>query len=194
MVTSPGLLGSVTTVFCLVRTSTWTILPSSSQRCAIALTFGVASLHAVAFDTDAINKDDKYTLETEFKKLDIDSNAQLSQAEFDNDKFFTKGHFEKADINSDGTLNQEEFVSYKSGAQKQAAKRVASDSFITSKAKAELLAEKELKSLQISVKTFNGVVILSGFVDDEISKLKAETIVSKIDGVKSVKNGLVVKS
>ena len=58
----------------------------------------------------------------------------------------------------------------------------------------KVLAEKDLKSLQISVKTYNGAVILSGFVDDEISKLKAETIVSKIDGVKSVKNSLVVKS
>lgn len=170
------------------------ILSTKSITYAFTLAVGVTSMHAVAFDTDAINKDDKYTLETEFKKLDIDSNAQLSQAEFDNDKFFTKGHFVKADINNDGTLNQEEFVSYKSTTQKQAAKRVASDSLITSKAKAELLAEKELKSLQISVKTFNGVVILSGFVDDEVSKLKAETIVAKIDGVKSVKNGLVVKS
>ncbi len=170
------------------------ILSTKSITYAITLAVGATSLQAFAFDTDAINKDDKYTLETEFKKLDIDSNAQLSQAEFDNDKFFTKGHFVKADINSDGTLNQDEFVSYKSTTQKQAAKRVASDSFITSKAKAELLAEKELKSLQISVKTFNGVVILSGFVDDEVSKLKAETIVAKIDGVKSVKNGLVVKS
>jgi hyperosmotically inducible protein len=170
------------------------ILSTKSITYAITLAVGITSLHAFAFDTDAINKDDKYTLETEFKKLDTDSNAQLSEAEFYNDKFFTKGHFVKADSNSDGLINQDEFVNYKAGAQKQAVKRVASDSLITSKAKAELLAEKELKSLQISVKTFNGVVILSGFVDDEISKVKAETIVSKIDGVKSVKNGLVVKS
>lgn len=170
------------------------LLLSKSFPFAIALAVGVTSLQAVAFDTDAINKDDRYTLETEFKKLDTDSNALLSQAEFNNDEFFTKGHFMKADIDKDGALNQEEFVNYKAGAQKQAVKRVASDSFITSKAKAELLAEKDLKSLQISVKTFNGVVILSGFVDDEMSKLKAETIVAKIEGVKSVKNGLVVKS
>jgi len=34
---------------------------------------------------------------------------------------------------------------------------------------------------------------LSGFVDDELSKIKAETVVSKIEGVKSVKNSLEVK-
>lgn len=173
-------------------------LSTRSMTLALALAFGVSGTQAfAALDADAVQdsvQDERFSLETEFKKLDTDSNALLSQAEFNNDKFFTKGHFAKADTDKDGSLNQEEFVSYKSGAQKQAAKRVASDSLITSKAKAELLAEKNLKSLQISVKTFNGVVILSGFVDDEVSKLKAETIVAKIDGVKSVKNSLVVKS
>ncbi len=169
----------------------------TSAALAIALTFGVTSMQAYALDADAVANsvdNDQYSLETEFKKLDTDSNALLSQTEFGKDKFFTKGHFAKADIDNNGTLNQQEFVDYKSGAQKQAAKRIASDTVITTKAKAELLAEKNLKSLQISVKTFNGAVILSGFVDDEMSKLKAETIVSKIDGVKSVKNSLVVKS
>lgn len=174
------------------------ILSTKSITLTIALAFGVTSMHALAaLDAAAVQdsvQDARFTLETEFKKLDTDSNAQLSPAEFKNDKFFTEGHFVKADIDNDGALNQEEFVSYKSEAQKQATKRVASDSLITSKAKAKLLAEKDLKSLQISVKTFNGTVILSGFVDDEISKLKAETIVSKVEGVKSVKNSLVVKS
>lgn len=175
-----------------------TLSTLKSTTLAIALAFGVTSLQALAaLDADAVQdsvQDERFTLETEFKKLDTDSNALLSQAEFSNDKFFTKGHFVKADIDNNGTVNQEEFVNYKSDAQKQAAKRVASDSVITSKAKAKLLAEKDLKSLQISVKTFNGAVILSGFVDDEMSRSKAETIVSRIEGVKSVKNSLVVKS
>lgn len=163
---------------------------------AMSLTCVFTSTQLLALDADAVEnsvEDERYSLETEFKKLDSDSNAQLSQAEFKNDKFFTKGHFTRADTNEDGTLNQQEFVYYKSGAQNQAARRVAADSMITSKAKAGLLVEKNLRSFQISVKTFNGVVLLSGFVDDEISKVKAETIVAKIEGVKSVKNSLVVK-
>lgn len=170
-----------------------------STTLAIALAFGLSSLPAFAVDSLDSNavadsvQDDRFSLETEFKKLDTDSNANLSQAEFSKDEFFTKGHFAKADIDKDGAISQEEFVQYKSGAQKQAVKRVASDSVITSKAKANLLAEKDLKSLQISVKTFNGVVILSGFVDDDLSRVKAETIVKKIEGVKSVKNGLEIK-
>ena len=168
-----------------------------STTVAVAMVFGATTMQAFALDSDSVAdsvQDERYSLETEFKKLDTDSNALLSQAEFSNDKFFTKGHFVKADTNDDGKLNQQEYVYYKSGAQKQAVKRVASDSVITTKAKAELLRERNFKSTQISVKTYNGAVILSGFVDDEISKLKAEKIVSKIDGVKSVKNSLVVKS
>ena len=169
-----------------------------STAFAISLAFGMASMQAyAALDSDAVQdsvQDERFTLATEFKKLDTDSNAQLNATEFKNDKFFTEGHFAKADIDSNGSLTEDEYVNYKSSAQKQAASRVTSDSVITTKAKAKLLAEKDLKSLQISVKTFNGTVILSGFVDDEISKLKAETIVSKVEGVKSVKNSLVVKS
>lgn len=174
-----------------------TLSTLKSTTLAIALAFGAASLQAETLGADAVENsvhDDRFTLETEFKKLDTDSNAQLSQAEFKNDEFFTKGHFAKADIDKNGTLNQEEFVNHKSVAQEKAAKRVVSDSVITTKAKADLLAEKGLKSTRISVETFNGVVILSGFVDNEISKQKAETIVAKIDGVKSVKNSLVVRS
>lgn len=169
---------------------------SKSATLAIALAFGIFSMNTVALDSDSVADSvnhDRFSLETEFKKLDTDSNALLSQAEFSKDEFFTKGHFTKADIDKDGALNQDEYVNYKSGAQKQAAKRVTSDSVITTKAKANLLAEKDLKSLQVSVKTFNGVVILSGFVDDELSKVKAEAVVSKIEGVKSVKNSLEVK-
>jgi hyperosmotically inducible periplasmic protein len=71
---------------------------------------------------------------------------------------------------------------------------VVDDSIITTKAKAEILNTDTLKSLQISVETHQGEVILSGFVDNEDAKMKAEEVVSKISGVKSVRNGLQVKS
>ena len=160
---------------------------------AIALAFGVTSITAMAFDTDEV-KDGQAPLTAEFKKLDTNSNQLLTQAEAGNDKLFTANHFAKADIDNDGTLSQEEYANYKSGAQKVVVKRVASDSLITSKAKAELLAEKDLKSLQISVKTYKGKVILSGFVDNEAAKVKAEEVVSKIEGVKSVKNSLEIRA
>jgi hyperosmotically inducible periplasmic protein len=170
-----------------------TLSTLKSTTLAIALAFGVSAMPAAAFDTDAI-QDGQAPLAAEFKKLDVNANEQLTQTEASGDKLFTANHFAKADIDANGTLSQQEYATYKSSAQQKVVKRVASDSVITSKAKAELLAEKDLKSLQISVKTYKGDVILSGFVDNEISKQKAETIVSKIEGVKSVKNSLVVKS
>jgi hyperosmotically inducible protein len=159
----------------------------------LILARGLTSTSAIAFNTDEV-KDGQAPLAAEFSKLDVNGNDLLGRTEARKDKLFTYKNFSNADVDSDGTLDQDEYANYKSAAQKVIVKRVASDSVITSKAKAKLLAEKDLKSLQISVKTYKGEVILSGFVDDELSKVKAETIVSRIEGVQSVKNSLVVKS
>ena len=67
------------------------------------------------------------------------------------------------------------------------------DSAITTKVKAAIFAEESLKTLQITVVTFKGVVQLSGFVDSAASVTKAGKVASGVKGVKSVKNDLVVK-
>ena len=67
------------------------------------------------------------------------------------------------------------------------------DSVITTKVKAAILDEATLKSFQINVKTYQGVVQLSGFVDSDHSVKKAGEITNSIEGVKSVKNDLIVK-
>jgi hyperosmotically inducible periplasmic protein len=170
-----------------------TTLTFTAATLAAALAFGATSLQAATLDADTV-KDSQTPMASEFKQLDTDSNSLLSQAEASNDKLFTAKHFAKADINNDGTLDQNEYANYKSGAQKKVVKRVALDSVITSKAKANLLAEKGLKSFKISVETYKGEVILSGFVDNEAAKTQAEEVVSKIDGVKSIKNSLEVKA
>ncbi|MBP7063153.1 BON domain-containing protein [Ferrovibrio sp.] len=64
---------------------------------------------------------------------------------------------------------------------------------ITTKVKAAILNEPSLKSLQISVETFKDAVQLSGFVDSSASRAKAGEITRNVEGVKSVKNDLVVK-
>ena len=72
--------------------------------------------------------------------------------------------------------------------------KVIDDSVITTKVKAEILRTPDLKTLQISVDTIDGEVTLSGAVDNAAAKMKAEQVVSKVNGVKSVKNNLEVKS
>ena len=161
---------------------------------SIAMLLGVTSITAMAFDVNEV-QDGQAPLAAEFKKLDINSNDVLTRYEAKKDKLFAKkAAFAKADVDKDGTLNQEEYANYKSAAQKVVVKRVVSDSVITSKAKADILATEGLKSLQISVETHKGEVILSGFVDSEAAKTKAGEVVSKIEGVKTVKNSLEVKS
>jgi osmotically-inducible protein OsmY len=67
------------------------------------------------------------------------------------------------------------------------------DSAITTKVKAAILAESSLKVFQINVETFKGEVQLSGFVDSSKSVNKAGEVARGVNGVKSVKNSLIVK-
>ncbi|MGD0276711.1 MAG: BON domain-containing protein [Syntrophales bacterium] len=67
------------------------------------------------------------------------------------------------------------------------------DSVITTKVKSLLAADDFLKSFQIGVETYKGTVQLSGFVDSQKSVDKAGEIVRRVEGVKSVKNNLIVK-
>ena len=70
---------------------------------------------------------------------------------------------------------------------------VFDDSMITTKAKAAIFNTPNLKTLQISVETRKGEVVLSGFVDNEAAKMKAEEVVRTVGGVQSVTNNLEVK-
>lgn len=67
------------------------------------------------------------------------------------------------------------------------------DSVITTKVKAAILNEPYLKSAEINVETFKGVVQLSGFVSSPSSVERAADVARAVGGVKSVKNDLRVK-
>lgn len=68
------------------------------------------------------------------------------------------------------------------------------DGIITTKVKAALLAEEGVNSTDITVETNEGVVQLSGFVDDQGQIDKAAEVTRKVEGVKDVKNELAVKN
>jgi hyperosmotically inducible protein len=76
---------------------------------------------------------------------------------------------------------------------KESAGEYVDDSVITTKVKASLTQDAVLKAFQINVKTYKGVVQLSGFVDSQMTIDKAGQIASGVEGVKSVKNDLLVK-
>ncbi|NDJ59024.1 molecular chaperone OsmY [Enterobacteriaceae bacterium 4M9] len=67
------------------------------------------------------------------------------------------------------------------------------DSAITAKVKAALLDDKGVKSTDISVKTENKVVTLSGFVASQAEAEKAVATAKGVEGVSSVSDKLHVK-
>lgn len=64
--------------------------------------------------------------------------------------------------------------------------KFASDSWITTKVKSDLLADNVTKGLDISVKTSNGVVALSGTVVDSGTVDHVKDLAARVRGVKSV--------
>lgn len=69
----------------------------------------------------------------------------------------------------------------------------AGDAMTTSTVKAKLLADDIVPSRKVKVETQEGVVLLSGEVDNQAQSARAESIAKSVDGVKSVKNSLTVK-
>jgi osmotically-inducible protein OsmY len=80
-----------------------------------------------------------------------------------------------------------------STSKKESTGEYVDDSVITTKVKSQLAGDDFLKSLQISVETFKGIVQLSGFVNNQKAVEKAGQIARSVKGVKSVKNDLIVK-
>lgn len=67
------------------------------------------------------------------------------------------------------------------------------DSVITTKVKAAVFNEPMLKSAEINVETFKGVVQLSGFVSSASAANKAVEVARGVGGVRSVKNDMRIK-
>jgi len=63
-----------------------------------------------------------------------------------------------------------------------------SDTWITTKVKADLLVTEEVKGLDINVSTTNGVVTLAGVLDSKAQHDKAIAVAKAIKGVKSVES------
>ncbi len=160
------------------------------KNVTISLVLGLASSPALAITSDM---PDQNIYAKEFKLLDTNSNGKLSAAEIKKDELFNGGGFAKADKNRNGNLNEDEYATYKSKVQQKETKQAASDGAITSKIKSKYLVEKNFKSFKVSVETKDGIVVLSGFVDNLATKTRAGQIATGVKGVKSVRNGLVVK-
>lgn len=67
------------------------------------------------------------------------------------------------------------------------------DTVITTKVKTAIFNEPTLKSAEINVETFKGIVQLSGFVNSIGDQRKAIELARSVKGVKSVKDDMRLK-
>jgi osmotically-inducible protein OsmY len=77
-----------------------------------------------------------------------------------------------------------------SGPGKEGTGEYVDDAVISTKVRAALFNEPNLKSSEISVETYKGVVQLSGFVSNATTAARATEIARGVKGVVSVRNDL----
>ena len=84
-------------------------------------------------------------------------------------------------------------LSYAATSKQEGTGEYFDDSVVTTKVKAAVFNEPSLKSAEINVETFKGVVQLSGFVRSEADIKKAVEVARSIKDVTSVINDMRVK-
>ncbi len=67
------------------------------------------------------------------------------------------------------------------------------DATITTKIKADLAQDSKVSAVDVHVKTYKGVVDLSGFVNSPSEIEEARLVAGRVAGVKSVHDNLIVK-
>ena len=130
----------------------------------------------------------KDTGNSAFDALDRNRDGFVSKEEVAGEKELAK-RFVRFDADKDGRWNVDEYVR----ANKDNDSRIVADSAITAQVKALLLAEKGVPSTAISVETYEGRVMLSGFLESKDQAAKAVRVASGVSGAKQVQNNLSVK-
>jgi len=78
-------------------------------------------------------------------------------------------------------------------AKKESTGELVDDSVITSKVKGALLAEKGVNSMDVSVETFKGRVLLSGYVKTPDERQRIEGVARSVGGVKEINNNIQLR-
>lgn len=68
------------------------------------------------------------------------------------------------------------------------------DTALTAKVKTALITDETVKAFDVQVETFKGAVQLSGFVDSEAQRSRAEQVARGVSGVSNVVNNIQLKS
>lgn len=145
---------------------------------------GIASCSLVAFAAHA--QGDR------FKSLDRDGDGFVSKSEVSQIEGYERA-LKEADENRDGKLSPDEFTKAEAIHDRQQIGKYVDDSVLTAKVKTALLREKDLKSTDVSVESYRGRVLLSGFVESDVQRKQALLVASKVQGVHDVKDGMSLK-
>jgi hyperosmotically inducible periplasmic protein len=82
---------------------------------------------------------------------------------------------------------------YYAGKDERTASQIAKDGAITTEVKSRMIADKDVKALDVNVDTYENVVILRGTVRTTAQRTAAERVARGAKGVKSVRNELKVR-
>jgi hyperosmotically inducible protein len=160
------------------------VLPHVAAAALVVSAVSGVSGAAAADNAKSVNRD--------FDRLDTNRDGMLTRDEVRQIRDFARA-FSEADENKDGKLDRDEFVKAQAIHDRIVVGKYVDDSVVTAKVKAALLKEPELKSLDVSVETLRGEVLLSGFVKDAGQKEKAVKVALEVNGVASVKDAMLVR-
>lgn len=127
-----------------------------------------------------------------FERLDKNRDGYLSMNEVRHIRDYARA-FREADENRDGRLDAAEFIKAEAIHDRIVVGKYLEDGALTTRVKAALLIEPALKSLDVSVESNRGEVLLSGFVNDEAQRARALKAAALVPGVKSVKDGMALR-
>jgi len=126
-----------------------------------------------------------------FNAYDSNTDGMISLEEFQAQGGLIKA-FHEGDSNRDLQLSKDELAKASASNERIMSGKYIDDAWITAKVKTMLLKDDIVKGLSVNVETNKGMVQLSGWVNNEAQITQAEQVARSIEGVKSVRNDLLI--
>lgn len=167
-------------------------LPVTSLVGALVVALGLVWNPAKASQQSVEPQTATPDLAADFRAQDSNGDGALTLAEF-TARGYDERAFRNADLDDNGLLSTGEYVKARSLQDRISAGEYIDDAWVTTKVKAVLLKDDLLGGLDIGVETRDGVVQLSGWVDEPGQADKAGQVAASVKGVREVENDLLVK-